>query len=424
MALLRVIAAADARPARGRVVDASTRSAVEAIVEDVRRRGWSAVVEHAERFGDVARGAALVFGPEELLRVLHQLPTEQRKALEAARERISAFAIAQRTCLRDLEVTIPGGVMGHTFAPVERAGCYAPGGRYPLPSSVLMTACTARAAGVREVWVASPRPAGVTLAAAALAGVDGFLAIGGAQAIGALAYGAGEVPACDAVVGPGSRWVTAAKQLVSGLVAIDMLAGPSELMILADDTADARVVAADILAQAEHDIDAVPMLVTTDASLPARVEVELVRQLTSLSTASTAIQALSNGFTAIANDLEDAIECADRWAPEHVEIQMKDAATLARRLSHYGALFIGARAAEVLGDYGLGPNHTLPTGGTSRSYGGLSVVNFLRCRTYIRMDSELSEQARDELHLLYAQTAAIARMEGLEAHALAAEARR
>ncbi|NDD31192.1 MAG: histidinol dehydrogenase, partial [Proteobacteria bacterium] len=282
-------------------------------------------------------------------------------------------------------------------------------------SSVIMTAVTARAAGVETVWVASPRPAPITLAAAAVAGADGFLAVGGAHAVAALAYGAEPVPACDAVVGPGNRWVTAAKQCVAGEVVIDMLAGPSELVVLADATADPRVVAADLLAQAEHDPDALPVLVTTDARLADAVDDALRSQLETLPTADTARPAVTNGFTVVVSTVDDAITVCDRLAPEHLEVMTADAAAVARRLRWYGGLFIGAGAAEVYGDYGAGPNHVLPTGGTARLSGGLSVLTFLRARTWLDLDDPTA---------LAADAAALARLEGLEGHARSAEARR
>jgi len=316
-----------------------------------------------------------------------------------------------------LTCAIPGGAAGHTIAPVEAAGCYAPGGRFPLPSSVLMTVIPARAAGVETVWVASPRPTAATLAAAALSGADALLCAGGAHAIAALAYGAGPVPPCDAVVGPGSRWVTAAKQLIAGHVAIDMLAGPSELVVLADHSADAALVAADLLAQAEHDADARPLLVTTSEPLAEATEQQLSRQLADLPTAATARAALSNGFAVVANDLPEAVRLCDRIAPEHLALHVADAQAVAARVRHYGALFLGAQTAEVLGDYGAGPNHVLPTGGTARSTGGLSVLTFLRVRTWLRIDDSRAAAG------LYADAAALARLETLEAHARSATAR-
>lgn len=390
---------------------------VAAIVGDVRARGEVALREHAERLGDLAPGAPLVIPRETLASALGAMKDGDRERLERIADRIRAFAQGQRGALGAFTTSIPGGRAGHVVAPVERAGCYAPGGRYPLPSSVLMTALTARAAGVSEVWVASPRPAPITLAAAELAEADGFLAVGGAQAIAALAYGAGPVPSCDAVVGPGNAYVTAAKQLVAGRVAIDTLAGPSELVVLADATADPGTIAADLLAQAEHDPQAVPVLVSVGEAIAARVSAELARQLERLPTADIARAALANGGAVVVRDLDEGIAACDLLAPEHLELHVADAESLAPRLRHYGALFIGAGSAEVLGDYGAGPNHVLPTGRAARSAGGLSVLTFLRVRTWLRIDDPVG--ARD----LIEDAAWLGRVEGLEAHARSAERR-
>lgn len=416
--LLKLIAPADLRLARKDPVDADTLAIASGILADVRDRGMAAVIEHSIRLGDVKQADELIVDPSRLTAALNRLDHDDRRVLEEAADRIRTFALAQRASITDLSIPSPiGGTMGHRIAPVERAGCYAPGGRYPLPSSVLMTAVTARAAGVREVWLASPRPSDATLAAAAIAGADGVIAGGGAQAIGAFAYGAAPVPRCDAIVGPGNRFVTAAKQLVSGRVAIDMLAGPSELLIIADNSADPATIAADLLAQAEHDPDAIPMLVTTDPSLPARVNGELSRQLETLTTAATARASLANGFACIVESIDDAIAASDEIAPEHLEVLTRDAPALANRLNNYGAIFIGSSAAEVFGDYGIGPNHTLPTGGTARSFAGLSVFTFLKARTFLRSGDSSPSPA------LVADVARFARIEGLEAHARAAEAR-
>jgi histidinol dehydrogenase len=398
-------------------VDAETLVEAAAIVKDVRERGEEGVREHAVRLGDLGAEAPLLFGPQALRDALEALPTDQRDLLLRVGDRVAAFAQAQRQSVAELDVDILGGRAGHTIAPVQRAGCYAPGGRFPLPSSVIMTALTARVAGVQTVWVASPRPQPITLAAAALAGADGLLAVGGAQAIAALAYGAGDVPACDIVVGPGNRWVTAAKQLVSGRVRIDMLAGPSELVVLADGTADPVTVAADLLAQAEHDPDAVPILVATDAGLPARVDAELAAQLATLPTADTASRALKNGFAVSVADVAEGVAVCNRLAPEHLELILANPEDAVSSLRHYGGLFVGSATAEVLGDYGAGPNHTLPTGSTARFVGGLSVLTFLRHRTWIRIDDLVEAQP------LVRDAAALARIEGLEAHARSAERR-
>lgn len=406
-------------PALGRdAVDAETIAQAARIVDDVRQRGEPALREHALRLGDREAGAPLVIERAGLERAFDALALDQQRLLERTAARIHAFADAQRAALVDMDVPIAGGRAGHRVRPVARAGCYAPGGRFPLPSSVLMTACTARAAGVGEVWVASPRPAPITLGAAAVAGADALLAVGGAQAIAAMAWGAGVVPACDVVVGPGNRWVTAAKHLVAGRVGIDMLAGPSELVVFADASAAPGTVAADLLAQAEHDPDAIPALVSLDADLIEAVEVEIARQLADLPTRDIARAALQNGFAVLVDSLEQGVEICDRIAPEHLELLLADADSVADKVTNYGGLFVGQHAAEVLGDYGAGPNHTLPTGGTARFGGGLSVLTFLCTRTWMRIDDlTAAQQLVDDAH-------ALARLEGLHAHARSAARRR
>ncbi len=402
---------------RAAVVSAEAFTVAAPIVEAVRSQGETALREYAERFADVTPGGQLFLERRVLDRALATLPTNDRARLERVADRIRTFAEAQKRALSDVTVLVPGGTAGHWIAPLERAGCYAPGGRYPLPSSVLMTAVTARTAGVKEIWVASPRPAAMTLAAAAIAGADGLLAAGGAHAIAALAFGAGPIAPCDIVAGPGNRYVTAAKQIVAGRVAIDMLAGPSELVVFADASAAPALVAADLLAQAEHDPDAVPVLVTSDDTLPDRVDEELARQLDDLATAAVARAALQNGGMVVVGSIEEGVAACDALAPEHLELLLDSPAAVAPRLAHYGALFIGAGSAEVLGDYGAGPNHVLPTGGTARSRGGLSVYTFLRVRTWLRIESGAAARP------LIEDAAWFGRVEGLEAHARSAERR-
>ncbi len=385
------------------------------IIDRVERDGVAALEELTVEFKERPGGMGLFLTDDDLASALNSIPTTDRALLERGADRIAGFAAAQLSALMPLEgVPVPGGAAGHTFAPVERAGCYAPGGRFPLPSSVLMTAITARTAGVDEVWGASPRPTPVTLAAAAVAGANGLLVAGGAHAIAALALGAGPLPACDVIAGPGNRFVTAAKQLMYGRVGIDMLAGPSELVVLADSSADDAVVAADLIAQAEHDPDALPILVTTDPSLPARVDKEIEGQLANLPTAAIASAALRNGGAVVVRDVDEAIAACDAIAPEHLQLSVSNPDGMRGRLSNYGALFAGANSAEVFGDYGVGPNHVLPTGGTARFSGGLSVLTFLRMRTWLRVDPPTT---------LIEDTARLARLEGLEGHARAAEAR-
>lgn len=284
-----------------------------------------------------------------------------------------------------------------------------------------MTAVTARAAGCQTVVLASPRPAQITLAAAFIAGVDIFISLGGAQAIAAMAYGCPPIiPRVDVIVGPGNKWVTAAKSIVNGYCGIDMLAGPSEVLVIADDTADASIIAADLLAQAEHDVVARAILVSTSRDLMEAVDREVQSQLKILPepNRSIATEAMKLSFAVHCDTIDQCIAVSDAIAPEHLEIQTQDAINVGKQCAHYGGLFVGQHAAEVLGDYGAGPNHTLPTGGTGRYTGGLSVFNFLRIRTWMRVDQPQCSQDMVE------DSIRMARLEGLEGHARAAEKRR
>jgi len=400
-------------PATEPGTDVALRDAVRAIVDDVRTNGNAALQAYATKFDGWQHGAPWLIERAELRKALDSLDGPTRDLLERTAGRIRDFAKAQRAALSDIVVPIAGGRAGHTVIPMSRAGCYAPAGRHPLPSSLLMTAVTARAAGVPEVVVASPRPARVMLAAAAIADVDAILAVGGAQAIAALAYGVG-VPACDIVVGPGNRWVTEAKRIVSGDVAIDMLAGPSELVVVADGTADAAEVAADLIAQAEHDTDAYVALVTTDARFVDAVRIELVLQLATLPTSATARSALERGASVLCTNDDEIVAVCDALAPEHLQLSVQDPEALAARIKNAGALFVGSRAAQVFGDYGIGGNHVLPTGRGARFTGGLSALTFLRVRSWLALDH--STIAAED-------SAAFARLEGLEGHARAAERR-
>jgi phosphoribosyl-ATP pyrophosphohydrolase/phosphoribosyl-AMP cyclohydrolase/histidinol dehydrogenase len=400
-----------------RAVDDATLAAAKAIVDDIERRGDEALRSCAARYDGLGAEAPLLHPKQDLEAALSELDREERALLERTAERIARYAAAQRAALHDVVMPLAGGRAEQRVLPVARAGCYAPGGGYPLVSTLLMTAVTARVAGVTEVVVATPRPGKLMLAAAAIAEADVVLAAGGAHAIAALAHGTTSLPRVDVIVGPGSRWVTAAKQLVSGVVAIDMLAGPSELVVLADAGADPRLVAADLLAQAEHAADALPVLVTTDETLVERVDGELSRQLASLPTQGVARQALANGYAVVCSSRDEALTVCERLAPEHLELMVDDVASAAAAVRSSGAVFAGAGSAEVLGDYGAGPNHVLPTGGSARYASGLSVMTFLRLRSTLFVDDPqgAAELCRD--------AAALARLEGLEGHARAAEAR-
>ncbi|GIW51213.1 MAG: histidinol dehydrogenase [Gemmatimonadales bacterium] len=402
---------------RARAVLDEALEAVREIVESVRREGEGAVVRYALLFREIEDGESLYVDRAAMDTALDMLPEDFRSRLERVAARIRLFAERQKSCLHELIVPIPGGAAGHRITPVERVGCYVPAGRYPLVSSLLMTAIPARIAGAGSIWVATPRPSTSMLAAGAIAGIDGVLAVGGAHAIAALAYGCGRLPRSDLVVGPGNAFVTAAKYLVSKDVAIDLLAGPSELAVIADDSADPLLVAADLVAQAEHDPQAWVVLISTDSRLITDVRMQLPELLRRTTGGDIARAALANGAAVKVSDMDEAIAICDRLAPEHVEVHCRDQDKVVRRLSHFGALFLGRGATAVLGDYGAGPNHTLPTGGTARGRAGLSVTTFLRMQTWLEI-TDLQAAAET-----LGDAAWLAGVEGLGAHARAAELR-
>ena len=406
------------RAVRSPALDPAALEVARTILDDVERRGEPALREHAERLGDLEPGDDLLLDRSALERATEALGPDNRALLDRAADRVRAFAEAQRAAATDLDTPVAGGRGGHRLVPVGAAGCYAPGGRFPLPSSVLMTVIPARVAGVDGVWAASPRPTAAVRAAAFMAGADGLLAIGGAQAIGALAFGVGGVSRCEKIVGPGNRFVTAAKRLLYGRVGLDTVAGPSELLIVASpDAAPARV-AADLLAQAEHDPDAVPLLCAFDEATVEAVREEAGRQLATLPTAPIARQALAAGGALLAAGPDEAAAICDAVAPEHLHLHGARAEALAPGVHRYGSLFLGAATPEAAGDYGAGPNHTLPTSGAAAFDSGLSVFSFLRRPTWLSLSSE--DAAYENL---LRDTAALARLEGLEAHARSAEVR-
>ena len=406
------------RAVRSPALDPAALEVARTILDDVERRGEPALREHAERLGDLEPGDDLLLDRSALERAAEALHADDRELLHRAADRIRAFAEAQRASATDLETPVAGGRGGHRLVPVGTAGCYAPGGRFPLPSSVLMTAIPARVAGVDDVWAASPRPTAAVRAAAFIAGADGLLAIGGAQAIGALAFGVGGVSRCEKIVGPGNRFVTAAKRLLYGRVGLDTIAGPSELLVVASPEAEPARVAADLLAQAEHDPDAVPLLCAFDEATVEAVREEAERQLATLPTAPIARQALAAGGALLAAGPDEAAAICDAVAPEHLHLHGERAEALASRVHRYGSLFMGAATPEAAGDYGAGPNHTLPTSGAAAFDSGLSVFSFLRRPTWLSLSPE-----DDAYEDLLRDTAALARLEGLEAHALSAELR-
>lgn len=403
-----------------------TLADVAAIIARVRDGREEALLTIAKQLGDVPPSTIALpalLTPSDFSDAMANLDAEARTAIEAAASRIRTFAQAQRQSLHDVNLPVPGGHVGHRITPVERAACYVPAGQYPLVSTALMTILTAKAAGVREVFALCPRPSQAILAACAIAGADALLPIGGAQAIAAAAHGVA-IRRCDVVVGPGNRYVTAAKKLLTGTIGIDMLAGPSEVLIIADLATDPKLIAADMLAQLEHDGDASAMLVRVgdpDGALLAQVEAELERQLATLPTAPTARKALARSFTIGVCSTGEAVVLANVLSPEHLQLLIADCQSVVPLLTSYGGLFVGPGAAEVFGDYGIGPNHTLPTSGSARFASGLSVLHFLRFQTYYRAHAASAETGA--IQDLIRQTATLARLEGLEGHVRAAEYR-
>ena len=404
--------------ASGSAVNNDALQVAQEIFADVRENGETALRKFGVQFDGLGQTDAMLLERSELDKALDRIDGETRSLIERVSRRITTFAKAQRDSLNDLSIEVEGGLAGHRWIPLRSAGCYAPGGRYPLPSSVLMAAATARVAGVKHVWVASPNPNDVTLAAAAIADADGVLRLGGAQAIAALTFGIPTpLPACDVIVGPGNRYVTAAKALASHQTRIDMLAGPSELVVVAGDDARPEFVAADLLGQAEHDPDARPILIAFSETFAQSVSDELNRQIEGLSTAAIAIQSVRNGGFIVVTDINEAVSCCDQLAPEHLSLQGEEATQSADRFKGGSALFIGSETAEVFGDYGAGPNHVLPTGGTARSQSPLSVINFMRMQSRLKINAATASRLMDD-------ATRMGRLEGLEAHARSCEVRK
>jgi len=402
--------------------DEAVDRAVAAILEDVRTRGDAAVLELTARFDRWNPRSAndLFVAPEAAHAALHKIAPQERSALEFAAERIRAFHERQRQ--DSWRMQEPDGTqLGLRVTPLDRVGLYVPGGKAAYPSSVLMNAIAAKVAGVPELYMVTPTPGGVlndhVLAAAAIAGVDRIVRIGGAQAVGALAFGTASIPAVDKIVGPGSAYVAAAKRRVFGHVGIDMLAGPSEVLVIADRSANPDWVAMDLFAQAEHDEMAQAILLTPEAALIDRVAASMARHLAQLPRREIIEASLATrGALIRVRDLEEACELANRIAPEHLELAVADPEALLGRIRHAGAIFLGARSSEALGDYCAGPNHVLPTSRTARFSSPLGVPDFQKRSSVIAIGAQAVEK-------LGRVAATLARTEGLEAHARSAELR-
>jgi histidinol dehydrogenase len=367
--------------------EAPVREAAQRIVADVRARGDAALLEATRRFDgwDPGTAAGVVLGRVAMKAAYAALPADGRRALALAARRISDFHERERDAEVPSRRDGAGATLAQVVRPLARVGLYVPGGTARYPSSVLMTAIPARVAGVGEIVVCSPGVRGTgemdpwTLAACHVAGVSRLFRVGGAQAVAALAYGTATIPAVDKICGPGNAYVAAAKRLVFGLVDIDMIAGPSEILVLADDRSDPAEVAADLLAQAEHDARAVSVLVTTSRLVADQSMEEVERQLADLPRREIAVASIRDrGAAVVAKDLAEAVALADEFAPEHLALHARNAASLVRRISRAGAVFVGTSTPEAVGDYLAGPSHVLPTAGTARFASPLSVATFRR----------------------------------------------
>lgn len=402
-------------------IDRALQAGVRAIVDDVRQRGWDGLAEHALRLdGEVPRRVEVADIAKEARRTL---APDQLEAIVLAARNISSFHASSLPAEHEVE-TFPGLVVRKVWRAIERVGLYIPGGKTPLFSTLLMLAIPARAAGVRElVVVTPPRPEGgldpLIALAAELSGIEVVWTAGGAQGIAALAFGAGQIPAVSKICGPGNAWVAEAKSYVSSLpggVSIDMPAGPSELMVIADESADSRVVAADLLSQAEHDAAAQVLLVTSSEELARRVEQDLIESASTLERSSIVQASLSNARIILSRDIDEAVGIANLYAPEHLSLAVADPDPLVGSIRNAGAVFAGTLVAETFGDYLSGSSHVLPTDGAARSWSGVSVYTFLKAMSVQTVTAEAAQR-------LAKPAAILARLEGLEAHARAADAR-
>ncbi len=406
-------------------VDAEVETSVAAVLADVRKRGDAAVLDYTRRWDgvDAASLAELEISSADVRAALQSLPSAQRAALESAAARIRSFherqlEVAGRSwSYRDAD----GSLLGQKVTPIDRVGIYVPGGKAAYPSSVLMNAVPAKVAGVGEIFMVAPMPGGIrnalVLAAAAVSGVDRLFAIGGAQAIGALAYGTATIPAVHKITGPGNAYVASAKRRVFGTVGIDMIAGPSEILVLADGTTPPDWVAMDLFSQAEHDELAQSILLCPDAAYLDRV-LESMTRLLPIMPRKTVIRASLEGRGALVltRSMEEACEISNRIAPEHLEVSARDPHRWEPSLRHAGAIFLGAFTSESLGDYCAGPNHVLPTSGTARFSSPLGVYDFQKRSSVI----EVSERGAAALGPIAVE---LAQGEGLSAHAAAAAMR-
>jgi len=391
-------------------------SSVNEIASEIKNQGDFAIRKYTKQFDNQDLESFLV-SESEINEAYKQVDAETINAINKSINNVKNFSEKQLKCIKNLKTKIDKNELGHKIIPLESVGCYIPGGNYPLLSSAVMTITPAKVAGVKEIVACSPKIKPETIVACDLAGADKIFKIGGVQAVAGMAYGTQSILKVNKIVGPGNKFVTAAKKYVFGEVGIDFLAGPSEVMIIADETAKAEFVSADMLAQCEHDLDARAFLVTTSADFAKKVEISAQKQLENLSTREIASKSFEKSFAVIVKNIDEAIEIANKKAPEHLELCFKDSKKKSDKFTNYGSLFIGNYSAEVFGDYCSGTNHVLPTNEVSKYCGGLSVFDFIKIQTY----QIISKQGNK---LIQPISSKLAETEGLYAHKLASDVRK
>lgn len=391
-------------------------SSVEEIAKDVKHNGDEAVRKYSKQFDNEDLESFLV-SEAEIKDAYSKVDAKTIQAIKKSIQNVKKFSETQLKCLKPLKTKIDKNELGHNIIPLESVGCYIPGGNYPLLSSAIMTITPAKVAGVKEIIACSPKIRPETMVACDLSGANKIYRVGGVQAVSAMAYGTQSIVKVNKIVGPGNKYVTAAKKYVFGEVGIDFLAGPSEVMIITDETANPEFVSADMLAQCEHDIDARAFLITTSENFAEKVKNYAQKQLESLSTKEIASKSFEKSFAIIVKTIDDAIKLTNCKAPEHLELCFKDSKRFISKFTNYGSLFIGNYSAEVYGDYCSGTNHVLPTNEVSKYSGGLSVFDFIKVQTY----QTISKSGNCMISDFASQ---LAEKEGLQAHKLAADVRK
>ena len=400
------------------VIELEALDSVSKIIEDVKNNKNKALIKYSKSFndGNFENEKDFLVSENEIKEAYNNTDKDVVESIKKAHKSVLEFAEKQFSCIKEFETKIGESVLGHKIIPLNRVLCYVPGGNYPLPSSCIMTVTPAKVAGVKEIYLTSPKIRPQTIVAAHIAGADKIYKLGGAQAISAFAYGTESILPVDKIVGPGNKYVTFAKKYVYGTCDIDFLAGPSEVLIVADETANPDLISADMLAQSEHDKDARSYLITTSKDLAIKVQKSAEKQLETLKTKEIAQIAFEKSSAIIVNSIDEAIEISNQRAPEHLELMFKDTDKFKDKFINYGSLFVGENCAEVFGDYCSGTNHVLPTNMAARYTGGLSVFDFIKILTWQNIDKNMAKDL--------AKTASkLAGAEGLFAHKLASDLR-